>query len=1195
VVADGVALLRITVTVRDKKGNRLAGEPVQVLASGSKNDLEQVVKTTLGDGRVFATLTSTKAEPKEISAIVGTGASAVTLAAHPVATFIGDAANLSASLSKVTGTPEALVADGTSMSIVRVVVRDINSNAVPDLTVELAATGTQNLLGQPAGPTDANGVTHGTLASTKAELKTVSATVHGPAGDVALDDHPLVEFVGDLDDVSALLSSVTAAPDSDIVADGVAVSTITVVARDIHSNAVEGAIVELAATGTGNTLVQPPGPTDATGTAVGTLASIVAESKTVTATVNPGASEVILVEQPVVTFVSLVSSSQSSVTATPAFGALADGNAIVTLKAVVRNDAGAPVPGRTVEFDVTGLSNTVTQPGTVTDADGIATGTLQSTVAESKTITATVDPGIGEVVLDDHPVATLVWAVPDQRYVRKTGSDAKDGASPATAWRTIGKAASAVAPGETVNVGAGIYQESVTLTTDGTLGSPIVFRADVSGDRTGDAGAVVIDGQGAAQAIALDGADHVTLEGFTVIGASSGAAVGIRVGSNATTAVTLRSNTVYSNGEGIHASDASELVIEGNRVSRQVLSGAATGHGIVIDSCDLASITGNLVYANEGYGVLVTGSSVDPLIEANTLYANTDDQIHVDGLLNIVTMRNNVVSEGMADGIEVEVLSVGLSSYNISWGNQGLDWNGLTMGPGDQSADPLLVDPPGADHLLGGADGDDDRFELDLASPGNDAGSADAAAIALADGSTLADRTTRIDGVLDGSPPDGALANLGFHYAAPLGELSALASGDARLLHGKASERQARLRTHDATLDAWSVPELAPSTGASLRWTLHALSPLASPEELSLVLWDDGSTTELSALRWSGAAWHEDWTASGIPSANAHARGFDLATFSTGEALAVFSNGTANPRYRYWSGGTWSDEADVFAVAPGVATVLWVELAPDVHTLAATLVYSDADSDLHTIAWDGAAWDAANAAVLETDLRTVATRSFDVEYESQSADVLAIWAGPSDLVGWATRASGSAVWNVQAGIAGLDETPAVFDLAADPSSDRIAMAGMEDALAGSEPKVATWNGAAWADAAKLEIGAGVSSGASQGDLGVAAGWVGSGGTAIAVYSDDLAGALDWGRWTAGTGWSLEPAFAIAGKGTTESVLLVGLPGTNALWAVLSDSNADLWAASSDGSSWSLSNGGAALETDLSSIDGVPFDLRVRAP
>jgi hypothetical protein len=45
--------------------------------------------------------------------------------------------------------------------------------------VVLAATGSENTLTQPAGPTDASGVATGTLSSTFAESKTVSATIDG--------------------------------------------------------------------------------------------------------------------------------------------------------------------------------------------------------------------------------------------------------------------------------------------------------------------------------------------------------------------------------------------------------------------------------------------------------------------------------------------------------------------------------------------------------------------------------------------------------------------------------------------------------------------------------------------------------------------------------------------------------------------------------------------------------------------------------------------------------------------------------------------------------------------------------------------------------------------------------------------------------------------------------------------------------
>src|SRR5256886_6073367 len=66
-------------------------------------------------------------------------------------------------------------------------------------------------------------------------------------------------------------------------------STITVTAKDANGNPIGGATVVLAATGSGNTLTQPSGTTDATGVATGTLSATVAGPKTVSATVDGAA------------------------------------------------------------------------------------------------------------------------------------------------------------------------------------------------------------------------------------------------------------------------------------------------------------------------------------------------------------------------------------------------------------------------------------------------------------------------------------------------------------------------------------------------------------------------------------------------------------------------------------------------------------------------------------------------------------------------------------------------------------------------------------------------------------------------------------------------------------------------------------------------------------------------------------------
>jgi parallel beta-helix repeat protein len=85
-----------------------------------------------------------------------------------------------------------------------------------------------------------------------------------------------------------------------------------------------------------------------------------------------------------------------------------------------------------------------------------------------------------------------------------SGSDAATGASQAQAWRTIGRAAAALQPGQTVCIAAGVYYESVEPARGGAPGAPITYRA-----ADGAEGQVVISG---AEALApgawvRDGAD----------------------------------------------------------------------------------------------------------------------------------------------------------------------------------------------------------------------------------------------------------------------------------------------------------------------------------------------------------------------------------------------------------------------------------------------------------------------------------------------------------------------------------------------------------------------------------------------------------------------------------------------------------------------------------------------------------------
>ncbi|EPX58830.1 hypothetical protein D187_003545 [Cystobacter fuscus DSM 2262] len=86
-------------------------------------------------------------------------------------------------------------ANGQDTVEIRVTVRTADGTPLEGRAVTVEASGEGNTLGQPSGPTDAQGVAVATLASTSAGTKTVTATVDAEGGPVTLASRPTVEFV----------------------------------------------------------------------------------------------------------------------------------------------------------------------------------------------------------------------------------------------------------------------------------------------------------------------------------------------------------------------------------------------------------------------------------------------------------------------------------------------------------------------------------------------------------------------------------------------------------------------------------------------------------------------------------------------------------------------------------------------------------------------------------------------------------------------------------------------------------------------------------------------------------------------------------------------------------------------------------------------------------------------------------------
>ena len=100
--------------------------------------------------------------------------------------------------------------------------------------------------------------------------------------------------------------------------------------------------------------------------------------------------------------------SRSEIAVDRLTGAVADGADQVQITVTVRDGDGHPVPGVQVQLAATGMGNTLVQPQAATGASGVATGTLATTVAEPKTVSASIAQG----AIPGQPLVAFMPGVP---------------------------------------------------------------------------------------------------------------------------------------------------------------------------------------------------------------------------------------------------------------------------------------------------------------------------------------------------------------------------------------------------------------------------------------------------------------------------------------------------------------------------------------------------------------------------------------------------------------------------------------------------------------------------------------------------------------------------------------------------------------------------------------------------------------
>ncbi len=457
----------------DAAGNPVAQAGVTVTAqiqSGSPTLSGTTSRATDASGRAtFSNLTLSGAAGGQATIAFGAGG----LAGVVSGTITLGAGNVSAGNSSLSLSGSPITASGgSSTATVTVTARDASGNVIPGAAVSVSVTGTNSVTQPAGGVAGSNGVATATISSTEAGIKTVTATINGTT--VTQTATLTVNSAAP----SAGHSSVSAAPAGIAAVTGTA--TVTVTVRDAFDNAIAGATVVLSATGSGNSITQPVGTTNASGVAAGSLASSAAGPKVVSATAARGGPPVGITQTATVTVgIGNADPATSTVAVVPATLTVGVGSATITVTA--RDAGGNTISGAAVALSVTGSGNTITPSSGSTDGSGVFSASLSSLESGIKTVTASVNG----TTLTSQPGVT-VSAASTTTTLTLSGSTTVVG-QPITAGWTVVPAGSGTPTGNvTVSGGGGSCTAPVAagscVLAATAAGSNTVFTATYAGD-----------------------------------------------------------------------------------------------------------------------------------------------------------------------------------------------------------------------------------------------------------------------------------------------------------------------------------------------------------------------------------------------------------------------------------------------------------------------------------------------------------------------------------------------------------------------------------------------------------------------------------------------------------------------------------------------------------------------------------------
>lgn len=219
------------------------------------------------------------------------------------------------------------------------------------------------------------------------------------------------------------------------------------------------------------------------------------------------------------------------------------------------------------------------------------------------------------------------------------------------AYRTIGRAASAVTAGDIVYIRDGIYNEQLTITQGGSVGSPIIFQNYCGEKPILDGDKQLPSGSGL---ISINSKNHIKIIGLTICNSKY---YGIQAKGGCDDITIQKCKVMYSNHGGIIFESSSNIIIDGCEVHHNNDLGLSAWHeAITMTGVSGFEIKNCTVYENKEEGIDAKYGSTNGSIHHNEAYSNNGPNIYVDAANNIEIYNNKLYNTmGQKPGIMLAV------------------------------------------------------------------------------------------------------------------------------------------------------------------------------------------------------------------------------------------------------------------------------------------------------------------------------------------------------------------------------------------------------------------------------------------------------------------------------------------------------------------------------------------------------------